>query len=296
MSTTLRTLAKALAGEVSGKSVVAPGPGHSKNDRSLSVALSATLPDGFLVYSHAGDDWRECRDHVRAALGISRRAHRAQKPREPAPAPPPPPSIWPALWRRADDPSLTLVERYLALRGLELPPEAASEAIRFHARCRFGTGAQAEHHPAMVCLIRNVVTNEAQGLQRTALALDGVAIKRNGKTLRMSLGKTAGGCVKIDCDEDVTMGLAIAEGVETALAGRQLGFRPVWAAISASGVAAFAVLDGVDALTIFGETDGANARAVEACRDRWARAGREVTVNHPLIGSDLNDVRGRAAR
>jgi hypothetical protein len=48
-------------------------------------------------------------------------------------------------------------------------------------------------------------------------------------------------------------------------------------------------------LTILGEADDANARAAEACRKRWFDANREVFLCHSLIGSDLNDMRGRAA-
>jgi hypothetical protein len=66
----LRSLALALGGDVCGKSVSAPGPGHSPRDRSLSVALDSNAPDGFLIYSHAGDDWKVCRDYVRQRLGL----------------------------------------------------------------------------------------------------------------------------------------------------------------------------------------------------------------------------------
>ena len=66
-----RSIAHALGGDVVGRDqVAAPGPGHSRRDRSLSIRLSASAPDGFMVNSHAGDDWRDCRDHVKQALGI----------------------------------------------------------------------------------------------------------------------------------------------------------------------------------------------------------------------------------
>lgn len=65
-----RSVAMALGGEVSGDQVLAPGPGHSPKDRSLSVKLVAGAPDGFVVHSHAGDDPMACRDHVRACLGL----------------------------------------------------------------------------------------------------------------------------------------------------------------------------------------------------------------------------------
>jgi putative DNA primase/helicase len=61
----LRALARALGGEVGGEQVLATGPGgHSRKDRSLSVRLSPTAPDGFLAFSHARDDWRVCRERL----------------------------------------------------------------------------------------------------------------------------------------------------------------------------------------------------------------------------------------
>ena len=70
MLTSLQTLAKALAGEINGSQVLAPGPGHSAIDRSLSVKLDSNAPDGFLVHSFAGDDPLLCRDHVREKAGL----------------------------------------------------------------------------------------------------------------------------------------------------------------------------------------------------------------------------------
>jgi hypothetical protein len=58
----LSQLAKILGGNVSGDGVLAPGPNHSPKDRSLSVTLSADAPDGFVVFSHAGDDSLACKD------------------------------------------------------------------------------------------------------------------------------------------------------------------------------------------------------------------------------------------
>jgi putative DNA primase/helicase len=199
-----------------------------------------------------------------------------------------------ALWRETIDPRGTLVERYLKSRALELPDEAANEAIRFHPDCRF----MAERFPAMVCLVRNIVTNEPQGVHRTALAADGTAIRRNDKTFRMSLGSISGGAIKLDPDEDVTQGVCIGEGVETCLAARQMGLWPVWSAVSTSGIENFPVLPGVDGLHILKENDveGQSAKAVEECALRWYYAGRDVIIIEPDIGKDLNDELLKAAR
>jgi hypothetical protein len=66
----LHRLARALGGEVNSGQVLAPGPGHSPKDRSLSIRLSADAPDGFIVNSFAGDDPITCKDYVRSKAGI----------------------------------------------------------------------------------------------------------------------------------------------------------------------------------------------------------------------------------
>ena len=74
---TLQELARVLRGEVRGHQVLAPGPGHSPKDRSLAVTPSSTAPDGFVVYSHAGDDPIVCKDYVRER---SSDLHRSRRP------------------------------------------------------------------------------------------------------------------------------------------------------------------------------------------------------------------------
>jgi hypothetical protein len=66
----LTTLARCLDGEISAGQVLAPGPGHSAADRSLSIKLDDDAPDGFIVHSFAGDDPIGCRDYVREKAGL----------------------------------------------------------------------------------------------------------------------------------------------------------------------------------------------------------------------------------
>lgn len=65
-----RSLASALGGEAHGDRVVAPGPGHARRDRSLSIKVDPSAPDGFVVNSFAGDDFRVARDYVKARAGL----------------------------------------------------------------------------------------------------------------------------------------------------------------------------------------------------------------------------------
>jgi hypothetical protein len=128
-------------------------------------------------------------------------------------------------------------------------------------------------------------------IHRTALTAGGPAVKRGGKTFRLSLGSTSGGAIKIDPDEDVTQGICIGEGLEMCLSGRLIGYRPVWSVLTTSGVAGFPLLPGIDGLTIFGERDakGASERAIRACAERWLAAGKDVLTAWPMGGNDLND-------
>jgi 5S rRNA maturation endonuclease (ribonuclease M5) len=80
----LHAIAKALGGEViDNKYVKAPGPGHSAEDRSMTVTLEEAAPDGFLVHSFAGDDALGCKDYVRKKLGLEK--FKAKKKSNPKP-------------------------------------------------------------------------------------------------------------------------------------------------------------------------------------------------------------------
>ena len=66
----LKTAARLLGGDLNGDQIIAPGPGHSAADRSLSIRVDPDAPDGFVVHSFAGDDPIACRDYVREKLKL----------------------------------------------------------------------------------------------------------------------------------------------------------------------------------------------------------------------------------
>jgi RecA-family ATPase len=67
----LQTVARGLGGEINGAQVLCPGPGHSAADRSLSVKIDASAPDGFVVNTFSpADDPIVCKDYVREKLGL----------------------------------------------------------------------------------------------------------------------------------------------------------------------------------------------------------------------------------
>ena len=182
------------------------------------------------------------------------------------------------LWNDGVEPRGTLVERYLASRRLELDGDVAGSVLRWHP----GIGA-------MVALFRNVVSGAPQAISRTFLDHEARKLERR------FLGPVGGAAIKLDADEDVLAGLYIGEGAETGMAARMLGLKPVWALGSAGAIASFPIVNGIECLTILKEHDDASERAVEACARRWHAAGREVIVNEPLGGKDLNDSLRRRA-
>jgi hypothetical protein len=208
-----RTIVSVMGGTITGcNSCNVPGPGHSKADRSLSIRIDPTDLLGFKVHSFAGDGWQVCRDYVAAALGPQRArtdlnliARSSDFPLQ--------------VWSESVSARGTLVEKYLASRQLGLP-DRHQEILRFHPSCPFGKGSR---HPCMIALYRDVRTNEAKAIHRTALTHDGKKIDRK------SLGPIGGCAIKLTADEDVTEALTIGEGIETVLAGMVLNFRPAWA-------------------------------------------------------------------
>jgi hypothetical protein len=285
-----RAVAHALGGSVSGRHVIAPGPGHSRADRSLSIEVDPAAPDGFRCYSFSGNDWRECRERVRRALGLGAwlRGQKQSAPCHPARSTAAPDATGERtalalrLWNEAQDPCDTLASDYLASRGLILSDNVSGEVIRFHPKLKL-EGARVG---AMLALFRDVASNEPCGIHRTFLDGEGRKLDRK------MLGRARCAAIKLDADEGVTLGLHIGEGLETCIAARLAGFRPVWALGSASGIAAFPVLAGVEAITVLGEVNdgGANHRAAQACAARWTKAGQEAFIVAPLSGDDLNDV------
>ncbi len=304
MTLDLRTIARALGGEVSGRQVLAPGLGHSPCDRSLSIRLSHQSPTGFVVFSHSHDDFQTSKDYVAAKLGMGLDAWRTKGQGPPRAAPvftprhrrPEPDHAAriaraAAIWHEAHHPRGTIAEAYLRNRSLDLDDHVAGAVVRFHPRCPWRDEDQDRtiFVPAMVAAMRAIDGDAITGVHRTRLTSQGTKVDR-----RM-LGIAAGAAVKLDADADVSMGLAIGEGTETVLAARQIGFRPAWALGSAGAIAAFLVLPGVEALTLLAENDPASDRAIGQCAERWHAAGREVMIVTPTIGSDLNDsMRGAA--
>ncbi|WP_413207001.1 toprim domain-containing protein [Rhodospirillum sp. A1_3_36] len=215
---------------------------------------------------------------------LPRQDRPVREPREPSPAPD---RIDAArrVWQEGSPVKGTLVETYLASRGLSLPPDP--DILRFHPGCPRG----AERLPGMLARMTDVVSNEPAGVHRTFLKPDGAG-KADGPN-KMMLGSA--GVIRLNRDDDVTRGLGLSEGIETGLAVIGVGWEPLWAAGSAGGIAKFPVLRGIQSLTIFADTGKAGQVAARECAGRWVNHGCEASIiTPPAHLSDFNDLWGGA--
>ena len=82
------TLARTLGGDLSGNNITAPGPNNidRRNDRSMSVTVDPSAPDGFVVHSHSAKNTDiECKDYVRRLAGLPGYTPPAREPDKPKP-------------------------------------------------------------------------------------------------------------------------------------------------------------------------------------------------------------------
>ncbi len=312
MVTSLQQVARTLNGIVNGKQVLVPGPAHSPADRSLSVWIDPGSPDGFRVHSFAGDDWRMCRDHVRERLRlvnqhscrdaaerngtalqvanghcvIKNRQSDDDRDRVERAL---------ALWRESVPIAGTIAELYLHHRGLFVTTEVqVADALQFHPACpfRLEDGATVRL-PTLLGQVRDIITDEPKAIHRTALKADG-----SGKAdlpglgiAKKMLGAAKGAALKLTMDAEVTDGLGIAEGIESALTVICAGWQPVWACGSAGAIERFPILPGIESLTIFADADRAGMAAAATCQARWVNAGLACRIlAPPEDGTDWNDV------
>lgn len=182
----------------------------------------------------------------------------------------------------------TIAAAYLLARRCVLPPVEGH--LRWHPALRHPSGYVG---PALVGLVTDVVTRQFLSLHRTWIQADGRKADVDPPRLLLGGHRKAGGCIRLWPDEAVTHGLAVAEGIETALSLAH-GYAPVWSLIDAGNLAALPVLGGVEALVIAADNDPAGIKAADELARRWVAAGREVIVTRQAA-NDLNDVLREAA-
>lgn len=175
------------------------------------------------------------------------------------------------------------VGKYLKGRGLNTIPKG----VRFHPKCK-----EPETQCEMPTMLGVFMSSEGEGLTMHRTFLDGMGNKatiEKPKKILPALGKLQGGAIRLFEVEDT---VAIAEGIETALAVNQLMNVPCWSVVSSTLMESFEPPKGVKNVIICADNDKnfAGQRAAFICANRLALKGYNVTVRIPdKPGTDFLD-------
>jgi len=185
------------------------------------------------------------------------------------------------------------ISAYLCHRGLsgEVPND-----VRLHPALPYYDDEN-EHigdYPAMIATVRDPA-GQAVTVHKTYLAAGGEGKAEVPKPKKLhppiERGATRGAAIRLADPVDGV--LALAEGIETALAVMEATGTPAWATISAGGMKAIELPDEVQRVEIWGDNDssGTGQRAAAALASRLCKENREVYVLLPdHEGTDWLDV------
>jgi hypothetical protein len=279
------SIAAALGGRKSGGSWMAPCPAH--NDSTPSLSLRNLVDGKVLVYCHAGCAQDRVISELRKrgiwpgnttvtaapvpADPVPRRVGRDEADRSAAAL---------AIWKDAVPARGTLVEAYLASRGLILPPSAT---LRFHPDLMHPSGGR---WPAMVALVTRGCDGVPLAIHRTFLARDGSS-KAPVDPEKMMLGPCRGGVVRLADPSNLIM---VGEGIETCLSALMATSAPAWAALSTSGLRSLELAHHLKDVIVLADSDEAGETAAFECAARWTRQGRRVRIARPPRRMDFNDL------
>ena len=192
------------------------------------------------------------------------------------------------LWRDAQPAVGTVVERYLAARGITLRDDMPLRFLPNHLDRDGG-----KRWPVMLALMVDH-DGTPQAIHRTFIAPDGKG-KAPIATPRKTLGMVAGAAVRLAL---VTDRLVIGEGIETSISAGLMMGAPAWAAISAPNLEFKLKLPtSIKEIVVAADHDGPGLKAARAALARWRAEGRTVKIARPQTpGQDFNDLwRGRGS-
>lgn len=183
-----------------------------------------------------------------------------------------------------------LLPKYLNSRGLT----GKYASLRLHpALPYFDDGRRVGQFPAMVAKVQDVNGNDVC-LLRTYLDQngEGKANVPSAKKLTSpkNQGATTGAAIRLTPATDT---IALAEGVETALAVHEATGVPVWATVSAHGMESIQLPPEIKTVELWSDNDasGVGQKAAEKAANRLIGEGRKVyLLTPPIENSDWLDI------
>jgi putative DNA primase/helicase len=174
-------------------------------------------------------------------------------------------------------------------RALKLHP-----SLGYYERGGGGKSVKVGTYPAMIAVISGP-DGSPVNLHRTYLTQGGQKAPVADAKKSMAGFKARGGAIRLHPAGKV---LAVAEGIETALAVHCLTGLPVWATVSAPLMESLIVPEYVEHVKIFADNDAPDHHGVQrgqvaaaTLKERLEKEGKRVTVIFPMLeGTDFADV------
>jgi phage/plasmid primase-like uncharacterized protein len=183
-----------------------------------------------------------------------------------------------SIWAESSSAAGTVVEQYLAARGLTtaIPP-----TLRYHL------GPEGSPFPAMVAAVADG-TGRVTGIHMTFIALDGQS-KAPLATPKKRLGSVPGGAVWLGLAGPVLM---LCEGIEDGLALMAATTYPCWAVMGAGNLATvdLTTVPAASRIIIASDGDAAGIDGAWRAAERLTREGRRVEVAKPESNLDWNEM------
>ena len=188
------------------------------------------------------------------------------------------------LWQKSESYIGTLGEAYLLRRHINV--ELSHDCVRYNPRTFWRNGDETGRAPALILLVRNMVTGEPQAVQRRYLDHEG--LKHPDFPKAKAYGPTAGGAVMLT-GHKADAGLNICEGFEDAASALCLGLDGgAWAICGTSGLKNLQPLDHIPSIRIIADNDETGVEQALDCADRWRAAGKTADCFTVPNGKDLN--------
>ena len=293
---TLSALVRALGGDLyaGGRRALVPAPGHSAQDRSVSLLLK----EGRIVaHTFGGADWREVLDDLRVRGWIDA-DHRLLD------------GGVPVIAEAGRSPEVTRAERiaaarrlwdeggliatgspaalYIARRGVELALARAGGALRAHSAApAFAYRDRGPRRPALLAAVRDGLG----GLTAVEITyLDGFGRRSAvARPSRKVVGVLPAGCaVRL---APVAADMVVGEGVFTTLSAMRRFARPGWALLSTGNLRRWTAPEGVRRVLVAGDRGPDGERSVAVLCRALNGSGCAAEGAFPPAGhGDWNDL------
>lgn len=280
----LRTIVQTLGGDLydQGRRANIPAPGHSAEDRSVSLLLE---DDRVVVHTFGDGDWKAVLDFLRDQQLIDAVNAPLDGPGRPVGARPARPvasrlerrDAALRLWEVGRAVDGTLSARHCRLRGVERPLPGP-EVLRHNAEAAVAAyrgGGYAR--PALLAAIQEA-SGDFTAVEVTYLAADGQRAS-DLRLPRKTVGPAPGGCaVRLDPAAEAML---VGEGVFTTLSATERFGLPGWALLSTRNLRAWAPPEGVRSVLIAADRGKDGEASAARLQGRLSAGGVEASIALP---------------